>query len=434
MFSELRPNEKWKLGMDQKFSLSQFGEKFQNQTGIGQLMEDLGNAKPGVAMLGGGSPALIPEVEEVWRKILSDFSRNKTWDSILGKYESPSGKQETLESVAEVLRTQLGLKVDPDEIAITNGSQSAFYLLLNFFSGQFPDGSFRKVFLPVVPEYIGYLDQPIAPDVFFALPGKIQDTSEDTFRYELDTEALYAWKEEGPRLGCVLLSRPTNPTGRVSSEEELKVLLRFAKDRKIPFLLDNAYGLPFPGILYENNELFHSEGMIQGFSLSKIGLPGVRTGFILGDRETVSALNKANAVLNLASGNLGQYIALEFLRSGEWARLSGDIVRPYYTRKRNLMLETIRREWKGVLSYSVHRSEGAFFLWVRFPGIKKKISDLYPILKEEGVIIVPGKYFFPTGMSKDSLGEECVRISFAREDEEIERGIRKIGQVLSRYF
>ncbi len=57
--------------MGEDFIFSKFGAKFRNQTGIGQLMEDLGNLAPGVSMLGGGSPSLIPEVEEVWLKILN---------------------------------------------------------------------------------------------------------------------------------------------------------------------------------------------------------------------------------------------------------------------------------------------------------------------------------------------------------------------------
>lgn len=384
-------------------------------------------------MLGGGSPALIPEVEEVWQKILSNFTKSGSWDSILGKYETPSGKEETLEIVASVLSSEIGSPVQKNQIAITNGSQSAFYLLLNFFSGDFGDGSFRKILLPVLPEYIGYLDQPIQMNSFASLPGKIRETGPDTFRYELDRLGLANWDDTRTKLGSVIISRPTNPTGRVANQEELQTILEFSRARNIPFLLDNAYGFPFPGIVFGEEKLFHQPGMIQGFSLSKIGLPGVRTGFVLGDPEIISALNKANAVLNLASGNLGQYIALEFLRSKEWIRLSRDIVRPYYLRKRNFILDTIRKEWKGKFPYSIHDSEGAFFFWVRFPGLSKKISELYPILKEKGVIIVPGKYFFPDPISKEPFAEDSVRISFAREDVEIQEGIRKIGLVLSEY-
>ncbi|TGK07013.1 pyridoxal phosphate-dependent aminotransferase [Leptospira semungkisensis] len=419
--------------MSENFIFSRFGRKYENQTGIGQLMEDLGNLRPGMSMLGGGSPALIPEVEEAWREILSKFTSSNFWDSLLGKYETPSGKEETLEALASLLSSETGTKIHKDQIAITNGSQSAFYLLLNFFSGHFEDGSFRKIFLPVLPEYIGYLDQPIYSNSFAYSLGQVKTTGEDTFRYELDPSSLENWDDEKNPLGCVALSRPTNPTGRVASSEELEKILSFSRKRNIPLFLDNAYGYPFPGIVYSEQGLFHKEGMIQGFSLSKIGLPGVRTGFVLGDPEIISALNKANAVLNLASGNLGQFIALEFINSGEWLRLSRDIVRPFYRKKRDLAISCIRKEWKNKIRYSLHESEGAFFLWAKFSGLNRKISELYPILKENGVIIVPGKYFYPTPVSQEPFAEECVRISFAREDQEIQEGIHKIGKVLSSF-
>ncbi|EMJ99954.1 MULTISPECIES: pyridoxal phosphate-dependent aminotransferase [unclassified Leptospira] len=416
--------------MDQDFLFSKFGAKFRNQTGIGQLMEDLGNLSPGVSMLGGGSPSLIPEVEEVWKKILNKFTATGAWDSILGKYETPTGKEETLEILASLLSSETGTSISKEQIAITNGSQNAFYLLLNFYSGKFEDGSFKKIFLPVLPEYIGYLDQPLNPDSFTYSFAKEIVTGEDGFRYELDSSSFDTITDD---LGCAVLSRPTNPTGRVAKKEELELILKFARSRKIPFLLDNAYGFPFPGIVYSDERLFHSEGMIQSFSFSKIGLPGVRTGFVLGDPEVVKTLNKANAVLNLAGGNLGQYIALEFVRSGEWFRLSRDIVKPYYLKKREVAISSIRREWKGKLKYRIHDSEGAFFLWVQFIGLRKNISELYPILKEKGVIIVPGKYFYPVTNSGVSYGEDSIRISFAREDSEIQEGIRKIGEILSTY-
>lgn len=86
------------------------------------------------------------------------------------------------------------------------------------------------------------------------------------------------------------------------------------------------------------------------------------------------------------------------------------------------------------MNYKIHESEGAFFLWIQFAGLRKKISELYPLLKEKGVIIVPGKYFYPVTKSGDNYGEDSIRMSFAREDSEIQEGIRKIGEILSTYM
>ncbi|PJZ69976.1 valine--pyruvate transaminase [Leptospira perolatii] len=420
--------------MSSKFLYSSFGSRFERQTGIGQLMEDLANIEPGTCMLGGGSPALIPEVLESWREITSKFTKEKSWDSILSTYESPSGKQETLEALANLLSSETGAKITKENLIITNGSQNAFYILINFFSGLYPDGTKRNVFFPSVPEYIGYIDQPIEPNSITSLPALESVTGEDSFRYELDSEGLKKTATKSGLLGCAVLSRPTNPTGRVATEDEVLTIAEFCSDQKIPFFLDNAYGSPFPKIEFKKTDWVHREGMVQSFSLSKVGLPGVRTGFILANPDLISAVSKANAVINLTSGSLGQYIGLEFLRSGEWRRLSKEFILPYYEKKRDLAIRAIRREWRGKLDYLIHESEGAFFLWVKFKGLKKGISYLYSTLKKAGVIVVPGTHFYPKGLEELPSGDDCVRISFAREDHELEEGIRRIASVLQEYI
>ncbi|EMO78343.1 hypothetical protein LEP1GSC127_2063 [Leptospira kirschneri str. 200801925] len=110
-----------------------FGRKFLKQTGIGQLMDDLSNPPPGSCLLGGGSPAFIPELIEVWREIVSKQIQSGSMDKILGGYESPSGILELRETIASILSDESGTKISKDQIAITNGSQNAFYFLLNFF-------------------------------------------------------------------------------------------------------------------------------------------------------------------------------------------------------------------------------------------------------------------------------------------------------------
>lgn len=76
----------------------------------------------------------------------------------------------------------------------------------------------------------------------------------------------------------------------------------------------------------------------------------------------------------------------------------------------------------------------ALFLWVWVRNLSLSVSDLYPILKEAGVIVVPGKTFFPGTDSNWSHREECFRLSFAREDKEIEEGVLKIGKVLEKFL
>ncbi|MBM9499330.1 valine--pyruvate transaminase [Leptospira sp. 201903071] len=412
---------------------SQFGQKFKKQTGIGQLMDDLGNPPAGACMLGGGNPASIPEVAEVWKKILSKQIESGSLKRILGSYESPAGVQELRECVASILSEESGTNISENQIAITNGSQNAFYLLLNFFSGKFQKGKNKKILFPILPEYIGYTDQTLEADSFLSFQPKIQEIDSYSYKYFIDKEKFETvpdWKEQS---GCICVSRPTNPTGNVITDAELEFLISKAKEADIPLLVDNAYGFPFPGVVFAESSFIHNPGMIQGFSLSKLGLPGVRTGFVLGDPETIELLHKANSVINLTSGSPGQYIALELFSSGEWKLLCKNVIRPYYQRKSEFAREVIRQNWSSNLDYRIHQSEGAFFLWVWVKNLKLTVSELYPILKEAGVIIVPGKTFFPGAEPSWAHREECFRLSFVREEKEIEEGILRIGRVLEKF-
>ncbi|EMO42532.1 valine--pyruvate transaminase [Leptospira noguchii] len=411
-----------------------FGRKFLKQTGIGQLMDDLSNSPPGSCLLGGGNPAFIPELIEVWREIVSKQIESGSMDKILGGYESPSGILELREMIASILSNESGTKISKDQIAITNGSQNAFYFLLNFFSGNFGNDQRKKILFPILPEYIGYTDQTLEPDSFLSFTPEIREIEDRYYKYFISLEnfdSISSWKKEA---GCICVSRPTNPTGNMITDQELEFLIERASNVGIPLLVDNAYGFPFPKVVFGKNSFIHRPGMIQGFSLSKLGLPGVRTGFVVGDSKTITLLHRANSVINLTSANPGQFIALDLFRSGRWKELCEKIILPFYLKKSIFTQETILNNWNSKIDYKIHQSEGAFFLWVWVRNLSLPVSDLYPILKEAGVIIVPGKTFFPGTDSNWSHREECFRLSFARDDKEIEEGILRIGKVLEKFL
>ena len=101
------------------------------------------------------------------------------------------------------------------------------------------------------------------------------------------------------------MSRPTNPTGNVLTDDEIEHLDAIAKTRNIPLIIDGAYGLPFPGILFTDARPHWNHNTILALSLSKLGLPGVRTGIIVASEEIIRAYSNANTIVNLACGNLG---------------------------------------------------------------------------------------------------------------------------------
>ena len=158
--------------------LSLFGQKFTSKSGILQLMDDLGKPLPPdvpAYRLGGGNPARIPEIEKIFRRemyrILED---GDNFERTIGCYDSPQGRESFLTAMARLLSLKFGWKIGPENIAVTNGSQSGFFYLFNMFSGSTGKGKKNKILFPLVPEYVGYADQGIEPDTFVTLPAKAE--------------------------------------------------------------------------------------------------------------------------------------------------------------------------------------------------------------------------------------------------------------------
>lgn len=77
-------------------------------------------------MLGGGNPAQIPEMHDYFQTLLTDMLASGKATDALCNYDGPQGKTELLTALAGLLREKLGWDIEPQNIALTNGSQSAF--------------------------------------------------------------------------------------------------------------------------------------------------------------------------------------------------------------------------------------------------------------------------------------------------------------------
>lgn len=134
---------------------SSFGEKYTGHSGIVDLMADLGEAlysRPDMISMGGGNPARIPDVENIYKQhLISLLEEEEGAYNILGRYQSPQGDEVLLRQLAELLRSEYGWPVTDKNVAISNGGQSAFYVLSNLLAGRFSDGSSKKIQFPLVP-------------------------------------------------------------------------------------------------------------------------------------------------------------------------------------------------------------------------------------------------------------------------------------------
>ena len=139
---------------------SDFGKRFAGEIGIGELMDDLGDAlvaDPAPLMLGGGNPAHVPEVQAVFKKRMEDIlSKHGEFERVIGNYDTPQGAKAFIGALAELFRGEFGWDIGPENIALTNGSQNAFFSLFNLFAGKFDGAISKQILLPLAPEYIGY--------------------------------------------------------------------------------------------------------------------------------------------------------------------------------------------------------------------------------------------------------------------------------------
>ena len=412
--------------------ISLFGERFSVPTGIQSLMEDLGTALASGEksyMLGGGNPALIPEVSAIWRDRMREILESgEEFDRMLGHYDTPQGKRDFLAGIAGLLKERFGWRLSERNVAVTNGSQNAFFLFLNMFSGATRSGARKKILFPLIPEYIGYADQAVEPESFVSLRPIIRETAEHEFKYFIDFDRL----EVGEEIGALCVSRPTNPSGNVLTDAEIRRLSGIAGERGIPLFVDNAYGTPFPHIIFEEVEPIWNENIVMSMSLSKIGLPSVRTGIVVAREEIIEAVSSANAVMNLAIGGIGQALTLPAIRSGEILRISRELVMPFYLKKSRQALEWLRAAFDASVDYSVHRSEGSLFLWIWFKNLSVTTKELYRRLKARSVLIIPGEYFFYGMGSEWDHAEQCIRLSYAQPDDIVQRGIEIIADEVKR--
>ncbi|MCP4569515.1 MAG: valine--pyruvate transaminase [FCB group bacterium] len=410
-----------------KYKLSQFGKKIEKVSGIKQLMDDLGQAmtvNKDMLMLGGGNPAHIPAVQRRFRQGVKDIlESDRTFEETIGNYDTPQGNPAFLEALAGLLRNELGWSVTAKNIVLTNGSQSAFFVLFNMFAGRFEDGSYKKILLPLAPEYIGYSDVGLAANVelFQSFKPEIEYYDNNLFKYHIDFEKVRITDD----VGAVCVSRPTNPTGNVVTDDEIARLSSLAKARNVPLIIDNAYGIPFPNIIFTEVKPYWDEQTIVCQSLSKLGLPGARTGIIIAAEEIVEALSEMNAVITLAPGSVGAALAYDIVKSGEIIKLSRDVIKPYYEKKAQQALNQFHYGLRGV-DYCIHKPEGALFLWIWFKNLPITTDELYERLKKRGVLVVPGKYFFAGLSEKWDHADQCIRVTYSQDDKIVEAGINII--------
>jgi len=421
------------------FEFSLAGRKLAARSGILALMDDMGQAltlDPHMRMLGGGNPAVVPDLQSLVRERMAELLADPGgFDRMMVSYDPPQGNPRFLRALADLSRREFGWDIGSENLAITSGGQSAFFYLFNLLAGRFDGGRQKKILLPLAPEYIGYADQGFEPDLVVACRPSIewlQGRDGKVFKYCIDFAAVEKALARGD-IGAIAASRPTNPSGNVLTDAEVERLSALAADWNIPLILDNAYGTPFPGVMFVPAKPFWAPHVILALSLSKLGLPGTRTGIVIAPEAIAKAVSSLTAIIGLANGTVGQQIVLPWIESGKILELGPKILCPFYEEKGRAAAGWAREFFDAAgVDWALHANEGSFFHWLWLKNLRITTRELYERLKARKVLTVPGEYFF-FGLAEDwPHRHECLRLNFSREPDEVREGYQIIAEEAAR--
>lgn len=368
---------------------------------------------PDVISFAGGLPApeLLP-TEEV-AAATAEVLRTRGTQAL--QYGPTEGYLPLREWVADRLSTA-EMRVTPEHILITTGSQQALDLLARIFCD--PGDSL----LVESPTYMGALQAWGIYGVQYA--GMPMD--EQGLLIERLEEHL---RRHSPKLAYVL---PTfqNPSGVTLSLERRIRLIELVERSGLLLLEDDAYAQ----LRYEGQDLpslLHIAGRAAGGfpdrvfylgTFSKLLAPGMRLGWLAAPAAVTRKLVMAKQGADLHTPMFNQIIAHTLLSQGYLARQVPRIL-SVYRERRDVMLAALESHFPARVQWT--HPEGGMFIWVTLPAPIDSADLLQEALKQK-VVFVPGRAFHAT-----DGGANTLRLSFSNSDKErIETGIKRLGQAL----
>lgn len=413
-----------------KPALSQFGTQMSQLTGVRAIMKDIietlkNSAGREFINLSAGNPVILPEVEHLWRECTLDLLNSAEYGEVVCRYGSSQGYAPLIEAIIQDFNQRYNLNLSDRNVLITPGSQSLYFYAANAFGGYTQEGNLRQIVLPLSPDYTGYGGVSLTPEALLAYKPKLEiDRDRHRFKYRPDFSQLQVTEQTG----CVVFSRPCNPTGNVLTDEEVNKIATLAQVYDVPVLVDSAYATPFPALNFTAMNPQFGDNIIHCMSLSKAGLPGERIGIAIGDFRLIQILESFQTNAAIHSSRYGQAIAARAINSGKLAEISEKIIRPHYQHKIEVLAATLDREMPSDLDWFLHQGEGAIFAWLWIKDLPITDWEFYQELKKVGVIVVPGSTFFP-GLKEDwQHKQECLRISLTATEEEIVTAMKKLAE------
>lgn len=340
----------------------------------------------------------------------------KAIDENYSRYSPVPGYIEPRKAIVEKLKKENGLEYSTNEILVSNGAKQS---VCNTVMALVNDG--EEVIIPA-PYWVSY---PQMVKLAGGEPVIVEAGFEQNFK--MTPEQLEA--AITPKTRMLILCSPSNPTGSVYSEEELRGLAEVIKRHEGLYVLaDEIYEhINYVG---KHSSIAHIEGMrertiiVNGVSKA-YAMTGWRIGFIAAPEWIVKGCNKLQGQYTSGPCSVSQKAAeAAYTTSQECV----ETMRKAFERRRDLIVELA----KDIPGLEVNKPEGAFYLFPKCSSFfgksynGKKIensTDLAMFLLEVGHVATVGG---------DAFGDPyCFRMSYATSDDNIREAMKRIKDTLA---
>ena len=320
-------------------------------------------------------------------------------------YTEALGRPSLRARIAAHYQETHGVAVDPSRVVVTTGSSAGFILA---FLALFDVGARVAVAAPGYPAYL---------NIFHALG--LQSVSLETGPqngYVVTAQMIEEAHARTPLQGVLLMS-PSNPSGVMMSDAELKAVCETCDRLGIRFISDEIYH----GLTYERpatTALAYSPNVVVVNSFSKyFCMTGWRIGWLVLPENMVRPVERLQQSLSISVPYLSQIGAEAAFDAVEEL----EQVKAGYARNRALLLQ----ELPGMGLGDFQPVDGAFYVYLDISRFTNDSADFCRrLLHEAGVAATPGLDF------DRARGHHTMRLSFAGSESAVREGVARIGRWL----